>query len=256
MLNITTGETGGRPLQRRTSRCRVSARHPAAQQCRVSRHQPVAVHVVRRASRIRRYGVDASFYFFQNVNMSGYFAESRTDGPRRRQQQLSGALRLRRPTATASGSTISTSAATSAPKSASCGARDFRSHVHARLRFSPRPRKRFRRVRKFTYLGSLEYTRERRRRSRDPLQTGRFTTERQNSDLFTVEATDNYELLLRPFMVSAAWRSPGRLRVQRRHDDVPVRTAAAIQWLAVVAGRPVLRRQHHTVSVSGARSPS
>ena len=56
-------------------------------------------------------------------------------------------------------------------------------------------------------------------------QTARFNTEFENSDLFTVDVTDDYELLVAAVPVSPASMHPARrLRVQRRR---PSRTRSA-----------------------------
>ena len=54
-------------------------------------------------------------------------------------------------------------------------------------------------VRKFSFEGEPRVHRERRRRARDAQQTGRFNTEFDNSDQFTVEVNANYDLLVVPF---------------------------------------------------------
>jgi hypothetical protein len=78
----------------------------------------------------------------------------------------------------------------------------------ASARFSPRPRKRFKGVRQFTYQGSLEYIENSTGQLETRNQTGRFAIERQNSDLFTVEGGTNYELLVVPFAIAPGVRIP------------------------------------------------
>lgn len=78
----------------------------------------------------------------------------------------------------------------------------------ASFRFSPRPRHRFRSVRKFSYQASIEFfdnhlgqmeTRERR---------GEFSIDFQTSDRFQLDYTNSYELLTRPFEVATGVTIP------------------------------------------------
>ncbi len=146
------------------------------------------------------YGTDASFNFYQNVNMSGFFSESRTDGRNEDNRSYQGrfdwapdryGIRVEQLHV---GSNFR-------PEVGFVRRRNF-DRTFTQARFSPRPRKRFRSVRQFTYLGSLEYIENGFGDLETRIQTGRFAMERQNSDLLTVEANDNYELLLQPFLVS------------------------------------------------------
>jgi hypothetical protein len=68
-------------------------------------------------------------------------------------------------------------------------------------RFSPRP-KNIRGVRQFTFDGSIEHIENGSGQLESRQQTGRFNTELENSDQFSIEAGANYELLLRPFLVA------------------------------------------------------
>ena len=75
---------------------------------------------------------------------------------------------------------------------------DFR-RSFAALRFSPRPAS-IKWVRKFTWESSVEYTLNGAGSLETRLQTWRFTTEFENSDQVAVEASTDYELLVRPFV--------------------------------------------------------
>lgn len=77
------------------------------------------------------------------------------------------------------------------------------------LRFSPRPRASTL-VRKYTYQGSAEYYVNGSGAVETRGQSARFNTEFQNSDQFTVEATNNYELLVQPFNVGGGVTLPAR----------------------------------------------
>src|SRR5262249_37413966 len=70
----------------------------------------------------------------------------------------------------------------------------------ASARFSPRPRG-SKRVRKYTWEGTVEYLYNGAGRLETRQTGGRFLTEFQNSDQFNVVVSDEYELLVRPFTV-------------------------------------------------------
>ena len=77
------------------------------------------------------------------------------------------------------------------------------------VRFSPRPTSR-RGVRKFTTEATVEYIENRQGLLESRQQSGRFNVEFENSDQFAVEATDNFERLVRPFEVSrSVFIAPG-----------------------------------------------
>jgi hypothetical protein len=74
-------------------------------------------------------------------------------------------------------------------------------------RFSPRP-KNIRGVRQFTFDGSIEHIENGSGQLESRQQTGRFNTELENSDQFSIEGGANYELLLRPFLVATGVTIP------------------------------------------------
>ncbi|MBI4477013.1 MAG: hypothetical protein HY654_07555, partial [Acidobacteria bacterium] len=71
----------------------------------------------------------------------------------------------------------------------------------ASARFSPRPAS-IRRVRKFNWEGSLEYILDGSGVLETRVQTARFGTEFESSDLFNVEVRRDYERLIRPFSIA------------------------------------------------------
>ena len=78
---------------------------------------------------------------------------------------------------------------------------DFR-RSYGEARFSPRPKRR-NRVRKYTYLGSVDYVTDARVAAVQQKELrGYFQTEFQNSDQTTAEYTHSYELIPRPFAIS------------------------------------------------------
>jgi hypothetical protein len=60
----------------------------------------------------------------------------------------------------------------------------------------------FKRIRQFTYQGGLEYIENGAGQLETRIQSGRFAAEQQNSDVFSIDASNDYELLLRPFAVA------------------------------------------------------
>jgi Domain of unknown function (DUF5916) len=146
------------------------------------------------------YGADASFSFFQNVNLGGYYARSDTanftvdndsylaraayDGDRYGAQAQYMKV----------GDNFS--------PDVGLVRRDNMRRSFGLLRFSPRPRVHFRGIRQFTYQASLEYIENSAGQLETRAQTGRFAIERQNSDVFSVEGGPNYERLFRPFPVA------------------------------------------------------
>jgi hypothetical protein len=146
------------------------------------------------------YGADASFSFFQNVNLGGYYARSDTanftvdndsylaraayDGDRYGAQAQYMKV----------GDNFS--------PDVGLVRRDNMRRSYGLLRFSPRPRVHFKGIRQFTYQASLEYIENSAGQLETRAQTGRFAIERQNSDVFSVEGGPNYERLFRPFPVA------------------------------------------------------
>jgi hypothetical protein len=142
------------------------------------------------------FGVDALFSFFQDLNLLAYWARSITDGLDADRDSYQGRVDY-------------------APDRYGfkvdylCVGDNFNPEVgfvrrdnfcrtFASGRFSPRP-KRSRRVRKYTLEGTTERLVNGADALESQVQIGRFVTEFQTSDVFTVQATRNHELLVRPF---------------------------------------------------------
>ena len=113
------------------------------------------------------------------------------------------------------------------------------------MRFSPRPRN-IRRVRKFTWEAGLEYLVNGAGDLETRQSSGRFNTEFENSDQFTVEANDTYEMLVDPFTpVPGAIVRPGSYDFQDVTVVVHDGTAAAGVGHRVGAAGRLLRWRHH-----------
>jgi hypothetical protein len=145
------------------------------------------------------FGADAAFSFFQNVNASGYYATSVTDAHHHDNGSAQARLEY---AADRYGAKIDyLKVGDNFTPEIGFVARDNFQRTFGSLRFSPRP-KGSKRVRKYTWETTLEYLVNGSDRLESRQQAGRFSTEFQTSDLFTVQVNRNYELLARPFAVS------------------------------------------------------
>jgi hypothetical protein len=153
------------------------------------------------------FGADASFAFFENLLARGYYA--RTD---RRRASNDDAASYRAEVDYAAdryGATIEHLyvGRDFDPDTGFLRREDFR-RTYGQLRFSPRPTRRFRAVRKFSYEASADYitTPQGALESRE-LQ-GTFRAELQTSDVFTAEYSRNFEWLPFFFEISRGVRIP------------------------------------------------
>jgi hypothetical protein len=144
-------------------------------------------------------GVDGSFSFFQDVNTGGYYARSQTEGRNRDNHSYQGRFDYSpdrygvRLDYLKVGENFN-------PELGFTRRSNFR-RSFASARFSPRPRA-SKIVRKYTTEGTFEYLVNGVDQLESRQRGVRFNTEFQNSDAFSVEATNNYELLVRPFAVA------------------------------------------------------
>jgi uncharacterized protein DUF5916 len=108
---------------------------------------------------------------------------------------------------------------------------DFR-RSFAEARFTPRPKRR-NRVRKYTFLSSVDYVTDARADFVQNKQLrGYFQTEFQNSDQYSLDFTDDYELIPRPFAIS-----PGVIVPVGGYDAKTVRTTYSLGQQRPVSGR-------------------
>jgi len=152
------------------------------------------------------YGADASFSFFQNVSFGGYYSKSDVDGKNTDNQSYQGRFDYAADRYGVQLQFLDVGANYN-PEIGFVRRFGF-DRTYASARFSPRPRKRFKGIRQFTYQASLEYIQNSAGRLETRSQTGRFAAERQNSDLFIVEGGTNYELLVAPFAIAPGVRIP------------------------------------------------
>ena len=152
------------------------------------------------------FGADAAFSFFQDVNIGGYVARSATNGVTRDRDSYLARAAYDGDRYGAQLSYLKVGD-TFSPE-AGLVRRDNMRRSFASLRFSPRPRVRFKGIRQFTYEGSVEYIENGAGQLETRVQSGRFAIERQNSDTFSVEGGQNYESLLRPLAVATGVAIP------------------------------------------------
>jgi hypothetical protein len=159
------------------------------------------------------YGMDGTFGFFQNLTFNTFWARTDTPGVRdgnityRGQMNFNGdryGVNLER---LKIGNNFD-------PQVGFVRRADFVKH-RVMLRFSPRPRNRFRAVRKFGYQTSLEYFHNRAGQMETRERRAEFSAEFQTSDRFEFVAEDTYEFLPRGFDIARDIFVPSRGYKQR-----------------------------------------
>ncbi len=144
----------------------------------------------------RAYGVDAAFGFYQNVSLSGYYAQTRTTGLTGDDESFQGKFDWAPDRYGVSASVLKVGKDFN-PEVGFLRRTDF-TRSFAQGRFSPRPRN-LRAVRKFTFEGSLEYFENGAGLVESRQQTGQFSAELDNSDQLSFEANRNYDSLAAAF---------------------------------------------------------
>lgn len=145
------------------------------------------------------YGVDGSFLFYDSINVSAYYARTRT--PTLEGENASYQARFAY-NADRYGATIDHLFVDRNfnPEVGYLQRRDFR-RSYAYARFSPRPAS-LPHVRKLTSDGSIEYILDGAGILESQQQTGRFMTELKNGDQISAEVNGNYEHLTEPFPIT------------------------------------------------------
>ena len=151
------------------------------------------------------YGVDTVLGFYQNVSLTGYYAQTQTTGLTGDNESFQGKFDWA-PDRYGVSTSILKVGKDFNPEVGFLRRTDF-TRSFASGRFSPRPRN-LRAVRKFTFEGSLEYFENGAGQVESRQQTAQFGTEFDNSDTLTVEGNANYDLLLTPFRPSAGVAIP------------------------------------------------
>lgn len=145
-------------------------------------------------------GMDATFTFYNDLAINSYWARTRTDGIRgddtsyRAQLDYSGdryGVQLDRMRV---GDNFN--------PEVGFVRRDNIKRTLAELRFSPRPR-RIQSVRRFWWMGSVDYFEDGSGRVDSRDRSGEFAIEFQNADRFSVVYTNSYEFLPGPFRIAS-----------------------------------------------------
>jgi hypothetical protein len=144
------------------------------------------------------YGLDAAFSFFQNVALGGYYA--RTDTPGFDSDTDSYQARFDYAPDRYGARVDYLKVGDNFNPEVGLVRRDNFKRSFAQGRFSPRPRS-IPSVRKFTWEGSFENFENGAGDTETRILNGRFNTELQNSDQFSVEVSKNHELLVNPFQI-------------------------------------------------------
>jgi hypothetical protein len=153
------------------------------------------------------WGIDASFAFFQNVYLSGYAAQSRTEGRSGRDFSYRTQFNY---AADRYGLTLDRIEVQPNfnPEIGFLRRDNFRKTTIGG-RFSPRPGD-GRIVRKYYYEGNLDYFTDTRNEPQTRTASASYRVEFQNSDLLAVTATSDHEVLIAPLPVSDRARiAPG-----------------------------------------------
>jgi Domain of unknown function (DUF5916)/Carbohydrate family 9 binding domain-like len=151
------------------------------------------------------WGLDASFAFSQNVYLSGFVAQTKTTGRPGRDYSYRTLFTY---TADKYGLTLDRIEAQPNfnPEIGFMRRLDFREHI-VNGRFSPRPVKsRF--VRRYFYEGSFTDVVDTSGAQQSRTTTATYRVELQNSDLFSVTYSKNFEYLPAPFAVATGVRIP------------------------------------------------
>ena len=145
------------------------------------------------------YGLDALFSFYENLFFSGNYARTQTPGLETQDTSYQAKFSY---TGDRYGAELGhlLVGAHFNPEVGFVRRSDFRRN-YALARFSPRPSMEL--VRKFTLEGSLEYLESVSGALETRVQQGVFRTEFENSDVLSVQARNNYELLVEPFDISS-----------------------------------------------------
>ncbi|MBI4458692.1 MAG: carbohydrate binding family 9 domain-containing protein [Acidobacteria bacterium] len=151
------------------------------------------------------YGVDTMFAFYENLFFSGNYARTRTPGLNDRDSSYQTTLNY---TGDRYGLRLDHLFVGDDfnPEVGFLRQKDFR-RSYGQARFSPRPRS-LESIRKFTWEGSGEFIQNGAGNLETRIRQGRFSTEFENSDVLTVEATNNYEMLVRPFPIARSVTIP------------------------------------------------
>ena len=144
------------------------------------------------------YGVDAAFGFFKNLTVGAYYARTQTEGVSGDDDSYQGRLDYFADRYGAKAEYLKVG--DNFNPEIGFLQRDNFTRSFASARFSPRP-KNLTGVRKLTYQADLEYLENGAGVLETRVHVGKLGVEFENSDVFNVEATRDYEFLPQPFAV-------------------------------------------------------
>jgi len=144
-------------------------------------------------------GVDAAISLYENVSFNAYYAATKTDGLSDDAASYQGRFEYGGDRYGAKAEYLVVGDHFN--PEVGFVRRDNMARTFGSVRFSPRPTK-SRRVRKYTYEGTVEYIENRSGILETRNQSGRYNVEFQNSDQFTAQVTREYELLAAPFAIA------------------------------------------------------
>ena len=151
------------------------------------------------------YGVDGLFSFYDNVNFNGYYAQTKTAGLTNDDASYQAAFTY---LGDAYGVTVDHLLVGDNfnPEIGYIRRDDFR-RTFTSARYSPRPAS-IEAIRQFTTEASLDYIENGAGQVETRLANARFEMEFENSDRFSIDAQQSYELLTRPFDISKDYSIP------------------------------------------------
>ena len=151
------------------------------------------------------YGLDGSFSFYDNVNLYGYYAQTRTPGLEGDDESYQAAFSYEGDLYGLLVDHLQVGGNFN-PEIGFMRRHDFRrSYVHTQ--FSPRPEG-IEAVRQFTWAGSLDYITNGAGQIESRILSGRFQTSFENSDSLSADIQQDYELLTDPFELAGAMTLP------------------------------------------------
>ena len=146
------------------------------------------------------FGLDAGLAFFQNVYVNAYVAKTQTPGVTTDDTSYRGQFFYNADRWGVQAERLNVG--DNFDPQVGFVRRDDFTKNRAFVRFSPRPRNRFRSVRKFTYQASVNYFTDGDNRLETRNQNLEFAAEFQTSDRLTIQYQDDYERLAVPFGIA------------------------------------------------------
>jgi hypothetical protein len=157
-------------------------------------------HSIDGAGDAETYGVDATFGFFDNVSLQGFLAQSKT--PLGDEDNYSYRAQFGYTGDRYNVYLIRMHVGDNFNPEVGFLRRDDFTRSFAQFRFTPRPQRRFRSVRKFRYQGSINYIESSRGRLDFRDQGAEFGMEFQNSDVLEVTYANSFEFLPGAFAIA------------------------------------------------------